>query len=493
MQKYFIRYKLFSLIQSLTLLSFLIFGCTLLNGCKKNQQDPTATLTFNSNSYVCEIGNSGCINVAVSSIPTGGSISYTIDKPAIASVNKTTGKISPIAAGTAIVTATQAAIPGVNQQANASYTLSISLPTPVLKFAISNNLSCYTGSTSCSNVATSSIPTGGAITYAIDKPNVATINSLTGAINSLSAGTATVTATQAMMANVNLAASATYILTISDPIPVLQFSSPNSYLCELGSTSASNVVSSSIPSGGAISYSIDKTSIATVNATNGKITPVSIGTAVVTATQTAKPGINQQVSVSYNLTVNSPTITLSPSTTQTLNYPANSYVIQVTTSVSWTAVSNNTSWCNISGGSGTGNGSFVVSCLAYNAVGNSRSAIVSVTGPGGTPSSSINFSQFGYPPNPSLTISNGVNSGNNLSMGVNKLTASLFTITVTSNVAWVASSGSSSWCGANASGFGNGSFQLSTTANTAGSPRTATVTIIGSGGSPSATITVSQN
>ncbi len=85
-------------------------------------------------------------------------------------------------------------------------------PSPTLTFATPSALSCSTG---CTNVATSSIPTGGPISYTISDPNIATINATTGAITPVSPGVATVTATQAAMAGKNTQGTTTYSLTIT--------------------------------------------------------------------------------------------------------------------------------------------------------------------------------------------------------------------------------------------------------------------------------------
>jgi len=89
-------------------------------------------------------------------------------------------------------------------------------PVPTLTFSTPTAFSCSAG---CTNVATSSIPTGGAITYAISNQSVstgiATVNATTGAITPIAPGTATVTATQAAMAGKNSEGSATYTLTIT--------------------------------------------------------------------------------------------------------------------------------------------------------------------------------------------------------------------------------------------------------------------------------------
>ena len=54
-----------------------------------------------------------------------GAITYTSSSTAAANVNSTTGVITPVAAGTTTITATQAAVAGVNAQATQTYTLTV--------------------------------------------------------------------------------------------------------------------------------------------------------------------------------------------------------------------------------------------------------------------------------------------------------------------------------------------------------------------------------
>ena len=209
-----------TIISSSIVLAIVAFLCTL-SACKKDNPtvDPTPVLTFGTPSTLsC---STGCTNTATTSIPTGGAITYSISNQSIATgvvtINATTGAITPVASGTATVTATQAALAGKNTQALASYALTIVIidPTPTLTFATPTALTCTSG---CTNTATSSITAGGAITYAISNQSVttgvATINTTTGAITPVAAGTATVTATQAALAGKNVQASASYTLTI---------------------------------------------------------------------------------------------------------------------------------------------------------------------------------------------------------------------------------------------------------------------------------------
>ncbi len=109
---------------------FVVIIFYLLASCKKDNPtpaDPTPTLTFSTPlALSC---SASCTNVATSSIPTGGAITYAISNPSVstgvATINATTGAITPIAAGTATVTATQAALTGKNKVGTATYTLTI--------------------------------------------------------------------------------------------------------------------------------------------------------------------------------------------------------------------------------------------------------------------------------------------------------------------------------------------------------------------------------
>ncbi len=199
-------------------LGVIIVFLSFLNSCKKDDPDPVPTLTFATPSALtCQIGSTAaCMNTVSSSITNGGAITYSITPVIVATIDASTGAITPVAAGTATVTATQAALAGKNESASATYTLTITAPDPVptLTFA-AGPYACSVGNTTCAWAATSSVTGGGAITYSIIPTTVATINATTGAITPVAAGTATVTATQAALKGKNATASATYTLTVA--------------------------------------------------------------------------------------------------------------------------------------------------------------------------------------------------------------------------------------------------------------------------------------
>ncbi|MBR7780505.1 hypothetical protein, partial [Undibacterium rugosum] len=75
--------------------------------------------------------------------------------------------ITPVSAGTVVITATQAAVTGVNAQATQTYTLTVAaLPVPVLTFTTPTSASVVMGN-SLTNAASSTLTGGsyGMISY----------------------------------------------------------------------------------------------------------------------------------------------------------------------------------------------------------------------------------------------------------------------------------------------------------------------------------------
>jgi sugar lactone lactonase YvrE len=118
------------IIKHLVSISVAIFLFTVYS-CKKDNPapampDPTPVLTFAAGPYTCAVGSSSaCIWAATSSVPTGGTITYSVDPTSVATINASTGAITALSAGTATVTATQAALTGKNVSTKATYSLSV--------------------------------------------------------------------------------------------------------------------------------------------------------------------------------------------------------------------------------------------------------------------------------------------------------------------------------------------------------------------------------
>jgi uncharacterized protein YjdB len=110
----------------------------------------------------------------VTSTLTGGSygaISYSSSDSAIATVNAS-GTVTTLNAGTVTITATQAAVTGINAQVIKTYSLTVNpVPVPVLNFNQPGPLAITVGN-SLTNTVTSTLTGGsyGAISYSSSDP-----------------------------------------------------------------------------------------------------------------------------------------------------------------------------------------------------------------------------------------------------------------------------------------------------------------------------------
>jgi uncharacterized protein YjdB len=273
---------------------------------------PTPVLTFTTPSSASVNMGAGLTNAVTSTLSGGsyGSISYSSATPAVATVDAS-GVITPVSVGTSVITATQVAVTGVNAQATQTYTVTVNATqTPTLTFATQNTASVML-SGALTNAASTSIPSGGAMSYISSNTSVATVDA-SGVITPLTAGTSVITATQAASAGVNTLVSTTYTLTVNALLtPTLTFLTPTSASVVLGGA-LTNAATSSNSGGsyGSISYSSSNTGVATVNS-SGVITTVASGAAVITATQAAVAGVNAQTTQTYTLTVQSTNAALS--------------------------------------------------------------------------------------------------------------------------------------------------------------------------------------
>lgn len=147
---------------------------------------------------------------------SAGAISYSIDDPAIATIDPATGALTLLSLGTTTVTATQGAA-GIHAAGSTTATLIVEAAVPTITLPA---VSAAIGAGGQSATATSN--SSGAITYSIDNPGVATINPTTGALTLLAPGQATITATQAA-AGLYGPATTTAVLQVTaaaEPVPV---------------------------------------------------------------------------------------------------------------------------------------------------------------------------------------------------------------------------------------------------------------------------------
>lgn len=242
-------------------------------------QSQTLTITSVSTTIVDDI-----LVTAVTTTATdgGGALSYTITYGTGAALVDGNGIIVAIQAGTVTLT--------VNSSGNTNYSpasvdqlITIGMATPTLTIT-SDNTIVLGGSLNAIATTTATFGRGGNITFSISAGSgSATVDSNTGLISTISAGTVTLTAMSAGDADYN-PATANQLITISGTTPTLTITSANTIVID-GTLTATVTTTATTSSGGAITFSISAGSgSATVNSTTGLITAIGAGTVTLTAT-----------------------------------------------------------------------------------------------------------------------------------------------------------------------------------------------------------------
>ena len=239
----------------------------------------------------------------VTNIATGGQgtgkIRYKIDKTTFATIDADSGQVTINGAGMAIITATKAE--DTNYQAiSSSYVLVVNKAQQTgFGFVQASIIRDYVQDATISNVAKGG-QSEGVITYRSDNRNVATVNS-SGVVTLQGAGTATITATKAEDANYKVIENS-YELTVNKGEQTgFKFARPSITIAYVASGTVSNIAQGG-QSEGAVTYSIDNSSVATVDS-NGEVTLKRTGKATITATKPEDDNY-KAIESSYKLTVN---------------------------------------------------------------------------------------------------------------------------------------------------------------------------------------------
>jgi len=241
---------------------------------------------------------------------------WTGSAPAVATVGASTGLVSGVSAGTALITYSVTAGACVNTATkavtiNASTNQTITGTTPLCV----GSTATWSGTTS-----------GG--TWTSSSTGVATINTSSGVITAVGAGTSLITYSVTAGACVN-----TGTKTISVTAPTLQTISGTTPVC-----AGSSQTWTSTTTGG--TWSSSATSIATVGSSNGTVTGVSAGTAV----------ISYSVSTGACVNTATRTVTISAPIAQTIT---GTTPVCVGSTATWTGTTSGGTWASASSGVAT--------------------------------------------------------------------------------------------------------------------------------------------
>ena len=212
-----------------------------------------------------------------------GTVTYSIDNTSVATIATNTGIVTLKGVGRAKITANKAEDSNY-QAATSSYVLVVTKGKQTgFGFARSTVTLTYLTDETTTNVAEGG-QSEGTITYSIDNTSVATVDS-DGQVTINGAGTAIITAIRAEDTTYQAIASS-YVLVVHKAQQTgFRFSKDVFTVAYSKDKKISNIIPQGGQGEGAITYEIDKTSVATIDSTNGVLTLKSIGTATVTATK----------------------------------------------------------------------------------------------------------------------------------------------------------------------------------------------------------------
>lgn len=161
----------------------------------------TPTLTYSSTTLT--YGGSVSATPTVGGNPGNGGVTYSSSNISVATVDENTGVVTPVAAGSATITATIAAATNYNgNTATADFIVNKADITPTLAYT---STSLYVGDVSSSPTVDGNAGNG-TVTYAVTTAEPAgcvTVNASTGVVTAVAAGTATITATIGATTNYN--------------------------------------------------------------------------------------------------------------------------------------------------------------------------------------------------------------------------------------------------------------------------------------------------
>jgi uncharacterized protein YjdB len=221
---------------------------------------------------------------AANNVLTGRIVAWSSSNTSIATVNSVTGIVTGVAVGTATIFATSEGITG---QAVAT----VSTTGPVATVIVGLNLISISAGSTTNATATlkdaGNNIVSGTVTWTSSNTAVATVNSSTGLVSGVSAGTANIIGTSG-----SVSGQKTETVTQVPVATVTVALSPSTIQIAGTVTAVATTLdaSNNVLTGRVVAWTSSNTSVATVNSSTGLVTGVALGTATITATSEGRVG-----------------------------------------------------------------------------------------------------------------------------------------------------------------------------------------------------------
>lgn len=217
----------------------------------------------------------------------------------------TTATVTIVGAGTATITATQAGDANTGTATPIPRTLTVAKAAQTISFGTIAPRVFGDADFTVTATASSNLP----VAYSSSNTAVATVNSTTGLVHIVGAGSAVITAAQAGNTNYNAATSVNQTLTVAKAAQTITGLANTTKLINAGSFTLGATASSTL----AVTYTSSNSAVATVS--GNAVTIVGLGTTTLTASQAGDANYNAATPVTATLTVN-------PVAPQIVNAPA---------------------------------------------------------------------------------------------------------------------------------------------------------------------------
>ena len=238
--------------------------------------DPTGITV--TGAEVIDVGTTSTYTATVAPTLASQEVTWSVDHPEFATINATTGALTGVAGGSVVVTATSVA----KDTVAGTKTITINHPAPT-SITITGDAEAQIGVATTYTAIVAPIHALQTVIWSVSDEAKATINATTGALTGVAVGTVEVRATSTVLGTI----IGTKQVTIIQAQPTGVTVTGNGFLLLGTPTATYTAAIAPLAAEQGVTWSVNNTAIATIDAATGILTPVSAGTVIVTATSTA--------------------------------------------------------------------------------------------------------------------------------------------------------------------------------------------------------------